>query len=369
MAIDRRTFLAASLSALAAAQLAAAKKPFARQLVDTCNGRSLAGVRIRFRNLGTDAKIRLRTDIDGFWDYESLLGSISNPDGEMVEALIRPDSVDGVPYAGMRTTARLWPLGAGGRDNRRALRLSLVPLAQPFGFTFAADPELDQAWPLLITETVFGQDRNPDDAGDKLSYGAAAAWQTGKILMLFGENLKKSEHAFLQEIVPDAVEQLSAGTIRAVDGGVWPAEEIPEMKDDVPAGAMLFVANDDFPRPSVLHRYDSVNPHRIEAAKVTLGNLTLTNLFRKGEGSDEEIELARHLIQRSVAGALGFSPTMALPNRTLLDTTAQISGTVTRTGIRAEDALLSRILYGSGWLIPGARMTAEKDSIINGETT
>ena len=79
--------------------------------------------------------------------------------------------------------------------------------------------------------------------------------------------------------------------------------------------------------------------------------------------------MARHLIQRCIAGALGYSGTMALPNRTLLDATPRTSGVISRTGIRSEDTLLARVLYGSGWLVPGARMNADKDAIINGTST
>lgn len=368
MTIDRRTFLAGSLSALAAARLFAAKKPLSRQLVDACNGRPLAGVRLRVNNLATGATRRLRTAADGSWDYAALLESIRDPGGEEVEVLVRPGAVDGISYAGLRTRAMLLPTGAGERINRRALRLSLVPLTKPFGPEAPHDPALDHAWPVLLSETLFSEDRRPEEAGDEYAYGAITAWQTRKILLLFGESLDEVERAFLQELVPEAVELLTAGVIRAVDGGVWPAEQTPDMAADVPTGAILFVANDDFPRPSVLHRFDSVNPQRIEAAKITLDNLTLRNYFREGDGSPEELAMARHLVQRSVAGALGYSATMALPNRTLLDATALTDGIIVRTGIRPEDVLLARMLYGSGWIAPGARMTIEKDSIVNAIT-
>ena len=369
MTIGRRTFLAGTVSALAAARLFAAKNPFSRQLVDACNGRTLGDVRIRAKNLSTGVKTKLRTAADGAWDYESLLASIQDPNGELVEILIRAGQVDGIPYAGLRTTALLRPSNIVGKDNRRALRLSLVPLEKPFGTPIEPDPDLDKVWPALLAETLFGDDRRPEEIREKLSFGAVRVWQTRKILLLFGESLKETELDFLQQVVPGAVEQLSAGAIRAEDGGVWPADQTPDLADDVPTGALLFVANDDFPRPSVIPSYDAINPHRIEAVKITLDNLTLRNFFREGESSPEELAMARHLVQRCIAGALGYSGTMALPNRTLLDATPQTSGTISRTGIRPEDTLLARVLYASGWLLPGARMTTERDEIVNGATT
>ena len=68
--------------------------------------------------------------------------------------------------------------------------------------------------------------------------------------------------------------------------------------------------------------------------------------------------MARHLVQRALAEAIGYRPAMALPNRTLMDANFMPETGIRRHGIRPEDELLAQVLYGSGWLEPGARFSS-----------
>ena len=143
-----------------------------------------------------------------------------------------------------------------------------------------------------------------------------------------------------------------------------PPSQEPIFEEELPVGTLTVIKQATYPRPAVRLRYSEVNPHEIAAALIILDDLTLVQLFRDGLGSEEELRLSRHMVQRCLAEALGYRPSMRLRNRTLLDANFDPPARTQRQGIRPEDILLSRVLYGARCLIPGSRWSIESEEII-----
>ena len=99
------------------------------------------------------------------------------------------------------------------------------------------------------------------------------------------------------------------------------------------------------------------NPNEIIAARIFLDTYTLDELFRDGDTSGAEKTLARHMIQRCTLYALGWRPTLLLPNATTVDDNYGPPGQYTRRTITPVDRALAAVFTGggTGCYAPGMR--------------
>lgn len=364
----RREFIATSLAIAAAPKfLFSSAKKAGRTLIDPCNGLPLAGVRIRLKNLATGKKIIQKTADDGTWNLDSFISDISEKAGHRVKASIAPLSIGDMPYAGLEHRFVAYPGGLLAKANRSVGHLSLIPLLHPGKEMGIDDDDFNSAWPALISDCLFSIERTPFDIPKDSARGALSGITQRKLRLFVGESLSTTEQEFVRDEILSAVEALGSGRLRITFSGTVPEDQEPFFADQVPAGSLMAFKRLDYPKSSTRIRFSAENPHEIIAALLYFDSFTLNSLFRDGAGGDEEISLARHIIQRAVAEILGCRPTMRLPNRTLMDANFTPQATIFRQGIRPEDLLLARIHYGSGWLGPGARLSLDGMTFISND--
>ena len=358
--LNRREFLAVSfVAASAPSLLMAGKNRYKRVLIDTCNQFPLANVRVRLLNLETRQLHRFKTDPQGAWEIEPFIDSVKNPEGELFETTIGSQMIEGITYAGLKTRMILYPKGINKQANRMAGQYSLVPLDHPGIGLGIDDEELSAAWPALLEQVLFVREPAPFNRPEGLARGALYGFAFHNIALVMADDLSPAEQEFVSLTASDAVKELCAGTRRFADIQVVTPDSIPAFSKDFRSGTFYVNKNDTYPFPSTFLKHDDAQPQFINAAKITLDNLTLTNLYRHGNSEPKEQEMARHLISRALAHALGYRPTLALRNRTLMDSNFMPTSGIERSGITPVDTLLARVLYGSGWLKPGSRFSED----------
>ncbi|HUX07338.1 MAG TPA: hypothetical protein VMX35_08500 [Acidobacteriota bacterium] len=350
----RREFLASAAAvAVTSRTLPAGRKDPRRTLIDPCNLTPLPGVRLRIRNLDSKKSYSLRTDSDGTWDMGLLIADVADPAGERFRIRIKPQNIGGYDYAGLDYRAVLKP---GIEANARIGRLALIPLAGAGRDLGIDDAAFETAWPEMLRDVLFTRENTPDSIPKGAARGAVTRFERKKIILRLGASLDTAEADFVRDIVENnALRDLTAGEMRLSLVVDLPTSDEPFYADELPPGTITVVKRDNYPKPVVSLRFSKKNPHEIVAAGIVLDDMTLNSFYRGGAGSEEEIAYARHIVQRCLAEALGYRPTARLPNRTLLDANFDPPGGVRRTGIRPEDILLARVLYGALWLAPGSR--------------
>lgn len=361
--LDRRTFIAsASALALASRFAAAGKLSTRRVLLDPCNLIPLPRVRLKITASGDGTKYRFRTGDDGSWDIASLIDGISNSEGEEFRVRIRPRKIGGYNYAGLDHRMLLRP---GIRSNAKAGHLSLIPLSGAGRALGITDKDFEAAWPGMLRDVLFSVENTPGEIPDGAARGAITRFARKKLTLRLGNSLSAAEADFVSDVVENnALEQLTAGWMRLKGTKELPVGEEPFFESDLPSGTLTVIKRDNYPKPVVRLRFSDADPYEIAAALIVLDDATLNSFFRGGAGGDEEIAYARHVVQRCLAAALGFRPTMRLPNRTLLDANFDPPGGIARTGIRPEDVLLARVLYGARCIVPGGRWSDGRTQIM-----
>lgn len=365
MQIDRRHFLGGlAAAACIPASIHASRKSPRRQLLDVTNRFPLPDTRIRFRNETNGKFIRVRTDKDGYWDISVLADQVRATNGVWFRADIDAREMGEITYAGIRHWFRLLPGGAELPANRREGHLALLPLAHPGISLGVEDDDLSVAWPTLLREALFAREPYYGTVPSHLSRGAITPFVHRKPVILLGESLTPAEQAFIGDIISETLPLLSADFVKPGTMLELPAAEEPFFA----AGsgeALTVVKRSHFTKPVCIAGFSPDVEYAIDAATIFLDQFTLDGLFREGAGSPDEIDLARHIVARALAEALGYRPTLALPGRTVLDANVGPGVTAQRPGVRPEDLLLARVLYDSGWIRPGARLTEAGDRLEN----
>jgi len=360
---SRRDFIV-STSALAAASplLHASRKDPKRTLIDPCNLIPLPGVRLKIRNLNSKKNYSMRTDAEGTWDLGRIIADVSDTAGERIRIRIKAQNISSYDYAGLDYRAMLEP---SAEANAKIGHLALIPLSGAGRDLGIEDAAFETAWPGMLRDTLFARENTPESIPKGTARGAVTRFERNKITLRFGASLDTAEVEFVRDIVENnALRDLTAGEMRLSLVEDVPTSEEPFYVDELPPGTITIVKRDSYPKPVVSLRFSKKNPHEIVAAQIVLDDMTLNSFYRGGAGSEEEIAHARHIVQRCLAEALGYRPTARLPNRTLLDTNFDPPGGVRRTGIRPEDILLARVLYGARWLAPGSRLSPSVEQAI-----
>ena len=360
---SRRDFIV-STSALAAASplLHASRKDPKRTLIDPCNLIPLPGVRLKIRNLNSKKNYSMRTDAEGTWDLGRIIADVSDTAGERIRIRIKAQNISSYDYAGLDYRAMLEP---SAEANAKIGHLALIPLSGAGRDLGIDDAAFEAAWPEMLRDVLFARENTPDSIPRGAARGAVTRFERKKIALRLGASLEVAEAEFAHDIVENnALRDLTAGEMRLSLVVDLPTSEEPFYADELPPGTITVVKRDSYPRPVVSLRFSKKNPHEIVAANIVLDDMTLNSFYRGGAGSEEEIAYARHIVQRCLAEALGYRPTSRLPNRTLLDANFDPPGGIRRTGIRPEDIVLARVLYGARWLAPGSRLSSSFGQVI-----
>ncbi len=351
---SRRDFIVSTAAVAAASPLLLAdRKDPRRTLIDPCNLIPLPGVRLKIRNLDTNINYTMRTDAEGMWDLGRIIADVSDTAGERIRIRIKAQNIGGYDYAGLDYRAVLEP---SIEANAKIGHLALIPVSGAGRDLGIEDASFEAAWPEMLRDALFARENTPESIPKGAARGAVTRFERKKITLRFGASLDTAEAEFARDIVENnALRDLTAGERRLSLVEDVPTSEEPFYVDELPPGTITVVKRVSYPKPVVTLRFSKKNPHEIVAAQIVLDDMTLNSFYRGGAGSEEEIAYARHIIQRCLAEALGYRPTARLPNRTLLDANFDPPGGVRRTGIRPEDILLARVLYGTRWLAPGSR--------------
>ncbi len=361
--ISRRGFLGGCLAAaLLPVRLPAARQDVgARRVFDAVSGEPLVGALITAKRVGRRGRWRFETDAEGLYPFNRIAADLERPG--KVRLRISPGSGGHIPY---EFYLHVLP---DAESNANIGDVGLVPLERPGSAAGIDDEAFNSNWAELLKQIFFAVDRQPSPRPRKTLPGSLARFDCRDVLVRVAGSLSSAENGFVRDVLPGAVRDLSGGLLRVRKFRRVSAESALVPAAELPAGTITVARRDDFPRPAVRIRYgntapaaegaecEEVNPHEILAAQIILDVLTLDELYKNGTGNDDERRYARSLVQRCVAYALGWRPTMLLPGRTVVDDNYGPPGAYTRRLLTAEDRALALAAYGggSGCYPPGVR--------------
>lgn len=337
--------------------------PDLRTLFDAISGEPLPGVRIKAKRLGKKGKWLFKTDENGAFPFGDIINSI--PEASKIRFKIRPRHLGG-KHIGLESRIIVYP---EPEKNAGFGNFGLIPLVHPVKSLGAGDL-LNERWLALVKEIFFSIDRQPSPRPSRTGPGARTGFAPGKISIRLSEEFTENEAGLIENAVTGAVSDLSANTLWVESILAVPAEETLLPEGALPARTVTIARNLNFSRPAVRIRYgntlppdeeypaiEGVNPHEIQAALINLDIFTLNVLYKDGASDQQQREYAQSLIQRCVAYALGWRPTVLLPNRTVVDDNYGPPGAFTRKLITAEDKALALAGAGGGSLCypPGIR--------------
>jgi hypothetical protein len=356
---SRREFVASAAALAAGTRFPSfGRKGSRRTLFDPCNLIPLPGIKMSIRNLDSGKGYSLRTGADGSWDLGPLIAAVTNPAGERIRIRIAPQQIDGFEYAGLDYRALLKPKV---EENAKVGNLGLVPLSGAGRALGIVDKEFEAAWPGMLRDALFAAENTPEAIPKGAIHGAVRRFERKKIRLRLGLSLNAVEMEFVREIIEGGLSELTADTLKISSTDDLPTIDEPFFETDLPVGTIAVIKRTSYPKPVVRLRFSGKNPHEVVAALIVLDDMTLDSYYRGGEGSEEDIAYASYIVQRNLAGALDYSPTARLPNRTLLDANFDPPDGVFRTGIRQEDVLFARVLYGATWLKSGSRWASSEE--------
>jgi hypothetical protein len=365
MRTDRRSFLALTTGSLLAAPLRirAQEQPERRRLFDAVTGNPLPGIRLVFKRVGAQGNWKLRTDRDGYYAFGAIAADLEEPAAvriRMATSQLRKK------YVGFDLTLIVHP------DMERNVGIGdfgVIPLKSPGTAAGLVFPAFNNDWIDLLREIFFSIDRQEKNPKGTLP-GALRRYAPAELRVRVSSKFSASEFAMLSEEIERALRMFSGDTLisRGILKIAW--SSLPNRADDVPAGYLLVDKREDFPRPAVRIRYgdsdDLVqNPHEIIAGLVLLDTWTTAALFRNGTSPAEEQDYARAVVHRCVADALGWRPTIRLPNISAVDENQGPPGTLVRPLDSVYDEALALAVSGggSGCYPPGSRFLSAKNVI------
>ena len=363
--INRRSFVAGGLASAALSSTVLAKKPppETRRLFDAVTGEGLPGVRIIVKRVGGKGKWKLKTDSEGLYPFGKIVRA--QTDRNRYRVRIEPKELDDryVAYDGF------FYLNPGEYTNDGIGDIGLIPLyteALPFSFSdIVSEEDFRARWLTLLGELFFAVDRAPEARPKRTNSGAITGFGRGEtITVRVSDALTSNEYRLIRGAMGAALKTMTDGIfikrrferIADVDTTI-PTEELP-------LGTITVSKRGDFPRPAERSCYGTSgpyeiyqNPNEIISARIYLDTYTLDEVFRDGDCSGAEKTLARHLIQRCTLYALGWRPTLLLPNASAVDDNYGPPGQYTRRTITPVDRALAAVITGggSGCYSPGMR--------------
>ena len=352
-----------AVAALPSAAVAKKPPPETRRLFDAVTGAALPGVRIIVKRVGGKGKWKFNTDADGLYPFGKIIRA--QTESSRYRFRIEPNELDGryVAYDGFLY------LNPGEYTNEGIGDIGLIPLyseALPFTYSdITTEEEFRRRWLTLLGDLFFAVDRDPTAKPKRTYSGAIACFGRGETLTVrVSDALSAKEYSLIRGAMGAVLNTMTAGIfakrrferIADVDTTI-PTEELPR-------GTITVSRRDDFPRPAALIRYGNSgsleiyqNPNEIISSRIYLDTYTLDEVFRDGNCSGAEKTLARHLIQRCTLYALGWRPTLLLPNATVVDDNYGPPGQYSRRTITPVDRALAAVITGggSGCYAPGMR--------------
>ena len=363
--VSRRSFLGAGLAAAALPALAGAQgqEPELRRVIDAVTGEGLPGLSLIAKRVGARGRWKFVTDADGFYPFGEMIASLSGPAKFRIR--IKSKQLDG-RHIGYEGYFLLYP---GTEANTGVGDIGLIPLypeAFPFSFSdVSSEAEFRERWLTLLRELFFSVDRQPTPRPRRTDTGAIAAFAGGDLLTVrVTDELTSAEYNLVRQGMGAALKVMTRGIFTKRRFRRVPAADTALPPQELPRGTITVTRRADFPRPAVRLRYgntnpydEGANPHEIFSALVILDNFTLDELYRDGNGSPPEKTYARHLLQRCTAYALGWRPTLLLPNASVVDDNYGPPGAYVRRTITPVDRALAAVITGggSGCYAPGFR--------------
>ena len=366
--IDRRTFVGAGLAATVLPALSRAQElePEGRRLFDAVTGEALSKIKIVVKKVGERGRWTFRTDDYGYYQFGKITASLTEQ--TLCRVRIKPTQFRD-SYIGLEG---YWLVNPGPETNPGIGDIGLIPLTSgllPFSFSDVYnETEFREQWLALLRQMFFSIDMLPSPRPKQTAAGALNRFASGGTLRVrVSDELVPAEYQLVRKWMGSALKTLTKGIFAKLRFSKVPASDTLLAVKDLPPGTITVARRDDFPRPAVRIRYGSTNPYDLDAnpneilaAMVILDTYTLDELFRQGKGDGAGKNLAHHLVQRCSAYALGWRPTLMLPNASVVDENYGPPGAYVRKTITPVDKALFAAVSGggSGCYAPGTRLSS-----------
>lgn len=325
MKIDRRRFIAGSLATmlLPAVPFSFAQEAGYRRVFDAVSGQPIPGLKLIVKRVGSRGRWIFRTSEEGLYPFGEVESAVD--DQTTMRFRIESKTLKN-QHIGVELLMNLHPdpeLNAGIGD------IGLIPLVNPGAALGINDSWFNNNWLSLIKEIFFSVDRQPSPRPKGTAGGALARFESERVQLRFSQGFSDNEFSFIKRIAKPTVRVLSSKSVlpeRKI--ALLPEAEIATFPEELSPGTITFAKRKDFSRPAVRLRYGNtgeqilpgkVNPHEIAASLIILDTYTLNELYRDGQGTQQQIRLAKRIVQRCIADALGWRPTVRLPHRSVVD--------------------------------------------------
>jgi hypothetical protein len=365
--IDRRAFVGAGLAAAALPSLSRGQgsEPESRRIIDAVTGQGLGGIKVLVKKVGSQGRWGLRTDSEGNYRFDKITSILDQP--TLCRVRISPKQLH-LSHLGFEG---YWTLNPGLGMNSGVGDIGLIPLSSsslPFDLGATAEIEFRERWLRLLRELFLSIDCSPDSRPKQTAEGALVRCAAREMLTVrVSDELLPSEYSFVRSSVGPALQILAKHLFAKIRFVKVAAADTSLEESELPVGTVTVTKREDFPRPAVRIRYGNTNPYDVDAnpneilaSQIILDTYTLDELYRQGQGSSANKALAQSLLKRCTAYALGWRPTLMLPNATVVDDNYGPPGMYTRTSITSTDKALHAAISGggSGCYAPGIRLAS-----------
>ena len=366
--ISRRTFLAgtAVTPLLLSSPLANGyDETETRKVFDSVTGESIADAKLIFKRIGGRGRFVFRTDSNGEYNFGQVAAITTEP--TIFRMRIMPASLKN-QYAAIDVAVVVTPLE---RKNVGIGNIGLLPLQSPGPKLGLANAYFQNNWMELVKSTLFTQEFQQSGIAPGVNPGAVLRFSTRRIKVRISTGFKGVEFDFVKKEIEKALRFYTDGIYKLKFTTMAP-KNMPEDVRLVPEGNLYICRSVRYPRPAVhintfgMEDESINNPNEIKSAIIHVDDHTIATLFNKYNSSDDDIAFARSLLQRCVAGVLGWQPTLKLPGDSIIDENTYSPENRRIPGYSQYDRALAKVVSGggSGCYPAGTRFARNKTKVI-----
>jgi hypothetical protein len=366
--ISRRTFLAGTAVTpllLSAGLTRAYDETETRVVFDGVTGEAVPDAKLIFKRIGGRGRFVFRTDNNGIYNFGLVPASITAPTKFRVR--IMPASLKN-KFAAVDIAMVITPLE---RKNAKIGNFGLLPLQSPGPKLGLANSYFENNWLDLVKSTLFAQEFQQSGIARGVNPGAVLRFSTRRIKVRISTGFKGEEYQFVREEIERALRFYTDGIYNFKFSSIA-AKNVPLESTMLQEGNIYVNRSTRYPRPAVDinpkgNNADTLeNPNEISSAIIQVDEHTIATLFNKNNGSSEDIAFARSLLQRCVAGILGWRPTIKLPGQSIIDENTYPPENRLLPGYSDYDRALAKAISGggTGCYPAGTRFARNKTKVI-----
>lgn len=355
MILDRRQFIAGSLATVMLPSLSFlnAVESGYRRVFDAVSGQPIPNLKLVIKRVGSRGRWIFRTTEEGLYPFGELESTVSD------QATMRfriTSTVLRNRHIGVELLMNLHPnpeLNSGIGD------IGLIPLVNPATTLGITDSYFNRNWLSLIKEIFFSVDRQPMPRPKGTLAGAMARFERNHVQLRLSKDFSADEFDFIRKVATASIKILSGNSLLSKHTiALVPEADISTTPAELTPGTITFAKRRDFSRPAVRLRYGNsvgrvlpvqeYNPHEITASLIIMDTYTLNELYQDGQGTQQQVRLAKRIVQRCIADALGWRPTVRLPHRSVVDENYGPSEVTNKPLITKVDTALALAAGGGG---------------------